>query len=118
MSSTYRIVNVSLLGAFALCLSAVLVAYAYGVGMCWSRACFGKDCIFCGCTRDVADIFSGESPTRNALSIYLLCGGVVETAWRVVASFTPFSRRVICADAFCHAVIALNLMVVNVIKIT
>lgn len=117
MSSTYRIVNVSLLGAFALCLSAVLVAYANGAGMCWSRACFGKDCIFCGCTRDVADIFSGGSPTRNALSVYLLCGGVLETVWRVIASLVPFGRRVIHADAFCHSVMALSLVVVNIINL-
>ena len=117
MASTYRIVNVSLLGAFALCLSAVLVVYANGVGLCWSRAFFGKDCIFCGCTRDAADIFSGGSPTRNAWSVYLLCGGVLEMAWRVVASFVPFGRRVICTDVFCHSVMALSLVVINVINV-
>lgn len=114
MSATYRGVNVSLCAAFVLCLIAVLAAYANDVGSCWLRMRFGKDCLLCGCTRDIADILSGGVSTRNALSGCLLAGFVLEVGWRVVASFASFGRAVVCIDVLVHSAAALILVIMNV----
>lgn len=103
--ATYRTVNAALLAAFVLFLFAILIAYAYGVNSCWLRVLCGKDCILCGCTRDVIGILCGRAPTLNAASPFILACLAVELAWRVVAVVFGFWRRAMRIDIAVHIIL-------------
>lgn len=102
MLTTYRIVNISILVALGLCLCAILITYKTNVDPCWLRACCGRDCILCGCTRDVMSILSGDVPTRNALSPLFFAAIAVEFGWRILSSVVSFGQRIVYLDIFIH----------------
>lgn len=114
MSTTYQRVNILLCCAFILCLCAVLIVYACGANSCWSRMCYGKDCMLCGCTRDIVDMLSGKVPTRNALSCYLMVGIISEMFWRIVSSCVVFGSCVLWFDICFHSIALLILLTLNI----
>ena len=110
----YRRVNRLLLLVGALMAAWVVLAYdPEGPGRCWYRLRFGRDCLFCGCTRDFTAILSGDWPSQNPLSIWFFCFVVFECAWRFFGSCRVLSRRVVWTDALLHGGLALGVLVWN-----
>lgn len=100
---TYRLVNRVLLLSIVLGVGAILAVHWCGGDTCWMRKLYGKDCIFCGCTRDFLDILSGSTPSRNAASYPLFFLSIAELAWRTFFSLRLVrSVRVMIADAAFH----------------
>ena len=114
---TYLLVNRCLILVGLVFLVAVLAVHHTGVTTCWSRVMYGKDCVFCGCTRDFVRMSHGEAPCFNRASGWLLALAFAELVWRTVFSFMRARRLAVWTDMLLHAALALWLTVSNVVTL-
>lgn len=92
---------------------AIAAMHLSGRGGCSARALLGRECLFCGMTRDLFTLAGGGTNFRNALSPWVFAFAAAELVWRGAFAVLPAPRRVALADATIHAVAAAILLAAN-----
>lgn len=112
----YRLCNRMILVSMVIVLVLIASFTMRGEGYCWLKCVYGRECLLCGCTRDLISILSlkGMAQLRNKYSVVLWLCVVAEWAWRLWASFRCVPRKGIRLDMILHSILGLVFMGVNI----
>lgn len=98
--------------------AAIVVMHLTGRGDCTARILWGRECIFCGCTRDWFLFVNGDFNFRNPISPWIFTLIIIELPWRVFAILKRnMWRWAIVADCTFHAIALISLSVANVMRL-